>query len=82
MANLVEMLFGCWHKNVSFPITTKPGARRQPAAQVTGTYVVCLDCGKEFAYDWDQMRMVSGSEKKRARAAAPAGFDGAEKRVA
>lgn len=21
------------------------------------TYVVCLDCGKEFAYDWDEMRL-------------------------
>lgn len=24
----------------------------------TGTYVVCLDCGKEFAYDWNQMRVL------------------------
>jgi hypothetical protein len=21
--------------------------------------VVCLDCGKEFAYDWQQMKVVS-----------------------
>jgi hypothetical protein len=33
--------------------------RRSPAACVTGTYVVCLDCGKEFAYDWKQMKIVS-----------------------
>jgi hypothetical protein len=33
--------------------------RRSPAACVTGTYVVCLDCGKEFPYDWSQMRIVS-----------------------
>lgn len=25
----------------------------------TGTYVVCLDCGKEFAYDWEQMKVLS-----------------------
>ncbi|HWR16758.1 MAG TPA: hypothetical protein VN577_18170 [Terriglobales bacterium] len=25
----------------------------------TGTYIVCLDCGKEFAYDWKEMRVVS-----------------------
>jgi hypothetical protein len=22
-----------------------------------GTYVVCLDCGKEFDYDWQEMRI-------------------------
>jgi hypothetical protein len=22
-----------------------------------GTYVSCLDCGKEFAYDWKAMRV-------------------------
>jgi hypothetical protein len=22
-----------------------------------GTYVTCLDCGKEFAYDWKAMRV-------------------------
>jgi len=22
-----------------------------------GTYVTCLDCGKEFAYDWQAMRV-------------------------
>jgi hypothetical protein len=22
-----------------------------------GTYVVCLDCGQEFRYDWKQMRV-------------------------
>jgi len=21
-------------------------------------YVVCLDCGKQFAYDWTEMRVV------------------------
>jgi hypothetical protein len=22
-----------------------------------GTYVACLDCGKEFAYNWNEMRV-------------------------
>ena len=22
-----------------------------------GTYVVCVDCGKQFAYDWERMRI-------------------------
>ena len=76
MANIVEMLFGCRHNNMSFPMTAKLKGRRHAAAQVTGTYQVCLDCGKEFAYDWNEMRMVSGREEKRAVATA-AGFESA-----
>lgn len=59
IANLFDMLFGCWHKNYSFPITAKGAKRHSPAASVTGTYVVCLDCGKEFPYDWKEMKVVS-----------------------
>jgi len=25
---------------------------------VTGTYYVCLDCGTEFAYNWERMAVV------------------------
>jgi hypothetical protein len=39
-------------------MTAKSAKRRTPAASLTGTYVVCLDCGKEFAYDWQEMRIV------------------------
>jgi len=61
---VLDMLFGCWHKHLSFPISTKRGQRRIPAAQQTGSYVVCLDCGREFAYDWEQMRIVSAREQR------------------
>jgi hypothetical protein len=56
---IFDALFGCWHKNISFPQTLKAGKRRSAAASETGTYVVCLDCGQEFAYDWQQMRVIS-----------------------
>lgn len=59
ITNVFDMLFGCWHKHYSFPITARPGQRRSEAAAVTGTYVVCLDCGKEFPYDWHEMKVVS-----------------------
>lgn len=59
--NFFDMLFGCWHKNYSFPITAKGNKRRSAAASVTGTYVVCLDCGKEFPYDWAGMKVVSSA---------------------
>lgn len=56
--SLVDLIFGCWHKNYSFPITAR-GSRRTAAAAETGTYVVCLDCGKEFPYDWQQMKVLT-----------------------
>lgn len=58
VSKLIDALFGCWHAHYSFPITVRPGTRRNKAAALTGTYVVCLDCGKEFAYDWQQMKVV------------------------
>ncbi len=57
-ARVLETLFGCWHTHLSFPITIKSGRRRNAAASLTGTYVVCLDCGKEFAYDWQEMKTI------------------------
>jgi hypothetical protein len=33
--------------------------------RLQGTYVVCLDCGKEFPYDWQRMEIVRTSGKKR-----------------
>ena len=65
MASFVDMLFGCWHKNYSFPMSARAGERRSAAAQLTGTYVVCLDCGKEFAYDWKEMKVLTPSQAKR-----------------
>jgi hypothetical protein len=57
--NLFDILFGCTHRNTSFPQSKRRGQRWDTAAAPTGTYVVCLDCGKEFAYDWTKMKVVS-----------------------
>jgi hypothetical protein len=59
VAKLMDALFGCWHSHYSFPITVRQGSRRNRAAMLTGTYVVCLECGKELPYDWQEMRIVS-----------------------
>ena len=64
MASLFDVLFGCHHKNFSFPITKKPGQRVSPAAALTGTYVACLDCGKEFPYDWHEMKVIESVPKR------------------
>lgn len=55
---LFDAIFGCWHGNYSFPISTRKGSRRNSAASLTGTYVVCLDCGKEMPYDWQDMKVI------------------------
>jgi hypothetical protein len=62
LANVFDMLFGCGHRRYTFPITAKKGSRNlSPAARVTGTYVACLDCGREFPYDWNQMKVLSAN---------------------
>jgi hypothetical protein len=60
-SRIFDALFGCWHNRYSFPLTVK--GRRSQAGFQTGTYVVCLDCGKEMPYDWRQMKIVSARAK-------------------
>jgi len=66
-SRLVDAMFGCWHSRYSFPITVRPGAARSRAAFRTGTYVVCLDCGKELPYDWKTMKIVGEGASSSAR---------------
>lgn len=61
-----DALFGCWHSHYSFPITVRAGSRRAAASSRTGTYVVCLDCGKELPYDWSEMRVVTSKPNQSA----------------
>jgi hypothetical protein len=67
MAKIFDTLFGCWHSNYTFPITARRGSNRNnfttPVPR-NGTYVVCLDCGKEFPYDWKAMKIISPSEER------------------
>ncbi len=58
---LIESVFGCRHSRYSFPITVRHSSIKTevPAAAHTGTYVACLDCGKELPYDWRQMKVVT-----------------------
>lgn len=68
LTDLVDLLFGCWHSNYSFPVTPKRNDPKPPAARYTGTYVCCLECGKEFPYDWKEMKVISQDEARRRRA--------------
>jgi hypothetical protein len=51
MDTFLNLLFRCSHRRLTRPITpvTKTG---QPHGE---TYVVCLDCGKQFEYDYNAM---------------------------
>jgi len=55
---MLRAVFGCAHQRTTFPLTptSHRGAPGRPAA-IAATYVVCLDCGNEFAYDWTRMRI-------------------------
>jgi hypothetical protein len=49
---------GCRHRRTTFPFTparAKPGGPAHESHHET--YVVCLDCGKQFLYDWEKMRL-------------------------
>ena len=63
--------FAFWlrHSRYSFPVTIRRAKRRPQAAALTGTYVVCLDCGREFAYDWQEMKVITSPERHRERLA-------------
>lgn len=38
----------------------------------TETYVVCLDCGKQFAYDWESMQLGKAVDISQGAPATPA----------
>ena len=55
LASLLNSLFGCSHQRTTFPLT--PNRKTASVTHRHGTYVVCLDCGQEFRYDWKEMRV-------------------------
>ena len=61
MHRVVNLLFGCSHSRTTFPLTPtrKSAGPAVPGAARFGMYVTCLDCGKELAYDWEEMK-ISG----------------------
>jgi hypothetical protein len=44
--------FRCHHRHLSWP------RREKRINKPTDSYVICLDCGREFGYDWNQMHIV------------------------
>lgn len=61
------LAISCRHKNMSQPFATSTSHVTHTAPvdwepvmanAGGGHYVVCLDCGKKYAYDWSNMRIM------------------------
>lgn len=51
-------LVGCRHRRTTFPLTPARPKTGEPHTETHAeTYVVCLDCGKQFVYDWEKMHI-------------------------
>ncbi len=61
----LHLLFFCAHRKTTFPLTIRRDPPvRSMAPRPRGTYVVCLECGKQFPYNWETLRVephASGS---------------------
>lgn len=56
--SVLNALFGCSHERITFPLTPGRNFKATSSAHRHGsTYVVCLDCGQEFRYNWAEMRI-------------------------
>lgn len=66
LGKVLQLLsLACKHKRTSQPFATASASTSKTASgwdsvRPSGKhYVVCLDCGKKFDYDWKEMRIVS-----------------------
>ena len=60
--SILESIFGCAHRKTSFPLTPVRRMWDRSAISTSNhqdTYVVCLDCGKKFSYDWNTMQIYN-----------------------
>lgn len=56
---VLNLLFRCPHRRLTRPVSPVAKAGQPHGA----AYVVCLDCGKQFAYDVKQMRIGKPIER-------------------
>lgn len=59
IGSIMDVLFGCPHRRLTRPVTpvNKAGVPQGD------TYVVCLDCAQQFAYDLKEMRIGKQIER-------------------
>ena len=66
--SLANLLFRCSHRRLTRPVApiTRPG---QPQSK---SYVVCLDCGNQFQYDLEHMKLGKPIERSHTDCVVPA----------
>jgi hypothetical protein len=76
LQSLINAFFGCSHRNITFPQTPtrKNSGFATSGSPRHGTYVTCLDCGKELDYDWEEMRVGKPVAERRPAAEAQPSF--------
>jgi hypothetical protein len=65
LQSLLNVFIGCSHKRTTFPLTESHTARKR-------TYVSCLDCGREFDYNWKQMKIADSEASVSVSSSVPA----------
>ena len=55
--SLFNTLLFCSHRRISFPMTIRKADTFSTAPRTNQMLVSCLDCGKEFSYNWEEMRI-------------------------
>jgi|ERR1051326_5202979 hypothetical protein len=56
--SLFNTLVFCSHRRISFPMTIRRRTHAFSSALCGNqTFVICFDCGKEFSYNWEEMRI-------------------------
>jgi hypothetical protein len=58
--SLYAFFFGCFHTRTTFPMTVTTYSPHDGEAHQR-TYVACLHCGEELAYNWQKMRIEGRS---------------------
>jgi len=53
---LIDFFLGCSHPKTTWPQSPCGGGRM---------WVCCLECGKEFTYDWDAMKIIRAPRWRR-----------------
>ena len=74
---ILNTLFRCSHQRITRPIT--PTSKEFDRSGET--YVVCLECGKQFSYDLAAMRIGKPSPASPTETVAPAGKSKWSKKV-
>ena len=68
--SILNLMFRCSHRRLTRPVSPVTKAGEPPA----GTYVVCLDCGKQFSYDVKEMRIGKPLERSHEHSVIPPGM--------